>query len=377
MDKTRRPRLLYVLESLEVTSLNGHVGALLEYFLEKGTEVTLLTVHMPQTFRSHNLLERVELRSVRSPWHLVLYVLTHVTTYDTVFTYNFSRINFLLWFLKRLLGKGYWIKTDCLVTVPRGSYSIRECLSDWVNITLFFRGADLVLVETPALVYGIQQAALNSKVVLFPNSIDTNKLARRVEQLQLAVPIPKSRYTVLYTGRLVRLKGLEIMIRAFGKLAHLFAEWDVRIVGPIKDESYFKSLTKEVAKHFLSERIQFIPPKYGDDLLKEYSTADIFCIPSLPGGDGMPMSLIEAMSWGIPVIASAHPAVRYVLDDGQAGIVFPPGNENELAAALAQCMGSAALRQVLGKAGQDRVESYFDLRDAFQRLEQTYSGIMP
>lgn len=99
---------------------------------------------------------------------------------------------------------------------------------------------------------------------------------------------------------------------------------------------------------------------------------DIFVAPCVidPSGkrDGIPNTVIEAMSWGLPVVASKINALPEIVRDRQTGLLVPPGDERALAKALAGLAGDPALRRELGNNARKLARSMFDPESNSQRL---------
>jgi glycosyltransferase involved in cell wall biosynthesis len=93
----------------------------------------------------------------------------------------------------------------------------------------------------------------------------------------------------------------------------------------------------------------------------------------------MPMSVLEAMAAGLPVVSTDVGGVHEVVVDGETGRLVPPGDAAALAAALAAVSGDASLRARYGQAGRARVEERFSLPgwraahlDLYRRLASGY-----
>jgi len=84
------------------------------------------------------------------------------------------------------------------------------------------------------------------------------------------------------------------------------------------------------------------------------------------------MAVLEAMSWGLPVIATPVGGVPQLIKDDANGILVNPGDVDALAAALTRLMNDAPLRARLGSAARATIEAGFSLEQALQRLARIY-----
>lgn len=111
-------------------------------------------------------------------------------------------------------------------------------------------------------------------------------------------------HTLLFVSRIHRKKGLLNLVNAFSNLGETIKirqGWRLRIVGP-DEEGHTTELRTLAEKEGVAERVDFVGPKYGVDLEKEYRNADCFILPSFSENFGS--VVVEAMAAGLPVIAS-------------------------------------------------------------------------
>jgi glycosyltransferase involved in cell wall biosynthesis len=97
---------------------------------------------------------------------------------------------------------------------------------------------------------------------------------------------------------------------------------------------------------------------HRDDMPRVMAAADVFCLPS--HFEGLPMSIVEAMLTGLPVVATDIRGSREQVVDGETGLLVPPATVAPLAAALARLAGDPALRAAMGEAGRARALGRFD-----------------
>jgi glycosyltransferase involved in cell wall biosynthesis len=96
-----------------------------------------------------------------------------------------------------------------------------------------------------------------------------------------------------------------------------------------------------------------------DDVPGLLSDADVFVLASR--SEGLPLSVIEAMAAGLPVVASDVGGLRELVRDGETGVLVPPGDPAALADALRPLLADHELRRRLGSAGRERATALFDL----------------
>jgi glycosyltransferase involved in cell wall biosynthesis len=172
--------------------------------------------------------------------------------------------------------------------------------------------------------------------------------------------------TLLFVGDLIRAKGLLDLIRAFGRIAPRFPDLELVCAGGKPSPE----MTRPVAELGLQQRVRF-PGWLGPERLRaELGRATLFALPSY--AEGMPMALLEAMSWGLPVIATPVGGVPQVVTDGVNGLLVAPGDIDGLAAALARLLSEPALRGSLGAAARRTIATRFSLETALDRLGELY-----
>ena len=110
-----------------------------------------------------------------------------------------------------------------------------------------------------------------------------------------------------------------------------------------------------------------------DALQNLLSATDVFALPSLV--EGLPVSVLEAMSYGIPCVVSAVGGLPDVIESGENGLLVAPGDSAGLADALALLIGDDALRARMGsRARRDVIERY-SLDVVVDRLTEVYEAI--
>ncbi len=181
-----------------------------------------------------------------------------------------------------------------------------------------------------------------------------------VPDLGAAPPSAERARTVVGTlARLDRIKGLDLLLRA----AEPLADVDLVLVGDGPAAAELEALAAELG---LGERVRFAP--WADDVRAELAGLDVFVLPSR--NEGFPLSIVEAMLAGRPVIATDVGSVREAVDES-SGIVVPPEDVAALRSAIEQLAADPDRRRRLGAAGRQRALERFTastMARAFERL---------
>lgn len=159
---------------------------------------------------------------------------------------------------------------------------------------------------------------------------------------------------LVFLGQLVERKGLHVLIDALSRTS---ANCELLLAGgDWSADGYPRWIKDLVAASGLSSRVIF--ENHRQDIGAVLSTADIFVLPSL--SEARPRSIIEAMSLGVPVLASDAGGIPSLISDGETGLLARAGDAASLADAITRLASSAELRARLGDAGRVYVKQECD-----------------
>ena len=149
----------------------------------------------------------------------------------------------------------------------------------------------------------------------------TPAVLRRAAELRAA---HAGRKIVLFVGRLVYYKGVDVLVRA---MAGVDADLVLIGRGPLEGE-----LRELAAASGIAARVTFLAPQDDDELAAWYHAADVFCLPSVARSEAFGLVQIEAHAAGTPVVSTDLPTgVPYANLDGVTGLTVPPGDAPALA----------------------------------------------
>ncbi|HEY3219386.1 MAG TPA: glycosyltransferase family 4 protein [Gemmatimonadales bacterium] len=186
------------------------------------------------------------------------------------------------------------------------------------------------------------------------------------------------RLTILFVGRLVELKGLAYLIEAAGRLG---SRVPVRIVaigiGPERERLETLARDRKVDVDFRNK----VPDA---ELHQAFLTSDLLILPSIidARGDteGLGVALLDAMSYGIPVIGSRVGGIPDIIEDGVSGLLVPPADAQALANAIERVARDPAYAQRLADGGRERLRTHFSwdvITATWEALYRTVSAGLP
>jgi glycosyltransferase involved in cell wall biosynthesis len=188
---------------------------------------------------------------------------------------------------------------------------------------------------------------LGDRVILVDNGVD-------VEGLQPAPAPDHAPPRILYAGLLSPRKGVVDLIRASRLLLDRGVDHELWIAGGTPDEG---PAAEEEVRLASSLAVRWLGPQPHEAMRELYRVTDVFCLPSW--WEAMPLSVLEAMASGRPVVATEVGDVPRAVLPGETGILVPPRDPAALAAALEELLHDPPKRAAYGAAGRELVATSF------------------
>jgi Glycosyltransferase len=240
-----------------------------------------------------------------------------------------------------LLAHWMGARTILQVHAPEVDRYLNNRLQKWL-LTLAFRPADRVCLLTRWWREKMWDAGIRSEL-----RVVHNPLPSVLEQTAKCDVAPKSQnasVTVLSMARLVPGKGVDVVIRAMAMLPH-----HVRLVvaGDGKERKALESLARELG---VENRVSFVGWAEGETKTRLLQEADIFCLPSTY--DAFPMSMVEAMAFGVPVVAVRWGGIPDMVADGRAGLLANRPEPDLVAAAICELSDAEVRYRMAARAKQ-------------------------
>jgi glycosyltransferase involved in cell wall biosynthesis len=173
---------------------------------------------------------------------------------------------------------------------------------------------------------------------------------------------------VTFVGRLVAIKRVDVLLRAFASLRDTKPPLRLAIVGDGELRDELERLTAELE---LGERVRFVG--YWTDMAEIAAATDVAVLSS--DNEGTPVSLIEAAAAGVPAVATAVGGVPDVVAP-QIGILVPAGDAEALAAGVTQLAADATLRERMGQRARAHVRERFAVERLLSDIDALYEELL-
>jgi glycosyltransferase involved in cell wall biosynthesis len=196
----------------------------------------------------------------------------------------------------------------------------------------------------------------DKKPYVVPNAI--------VPSRQTPAKISKEKvFTILFLSNLIVSKGIIVFLDAMSVLKQNGIRFQAKIVGKEVELSGTK-LQRQIELHGISDCVFYEGAKYGIDKDAFIINADVLVYPTLE--DVWGLVILEAMQFGIPVIASREGAIPEIVEHGVNGFIVGKSNPKEIATMIEKLIINPKLREQMGKAGREKFLANYTI-DIFER----------
>lgn len=268
---------------------------------------------------------------------------------DTAFRYHFL----LLLFAK------LFTNTKCLIIVHHYSYLGLKGPKRWARyiIERTYNYFSHYIIYPNPFIYEIGSHFFpKSKIVYIPTHLD-NTICNVTEEM---------RSGLLFVGTIEQRKGLHLLIKSMDYIVNQEKiDLQLSIVGKIVNNTYYNSLVEYVELHNLKKNVRFLGRLSDDDLDSYYRKSKLFVFPSLLEGYGL--VLIEAMKYGLPVIAFNNSAMPYTIKDGINGFLARNEDYRDFAEKIIHVEKNGELLKELQQGAyktMEQVQNYEDFKKA-------------
>lgn len=204
--------------------------------------------------------------------------------------------------------------------------------------------------------------------------VDMNYFRRSEDVMRRAVELrDENKFTFLYVGRIVRDKGINELIQAFCRLLSARPKVRLIMVGPYENDH--DPVSPETHKAInITEGIEAVGPKFGEELLPYYVASDSFVFPSYR--EGFPNTVMEAGAMELPSIVTDINGSREIIENGINGIIIPSKNVDALYDAMLKMVDNEDMRHTMANVSRKMIGERFEKGFVRKCLYDYYDDIL-
>jgi glycosyltransferase involved in cell wall biosynthesis len=208
--------------------------------------------------------------------------------------------------------------------------------------------------------------------LVIPNGVAVSVEPGWAREARASLGVPEDTVLFAHVGNIRPHKGHKNLIEATALLRSQLDDFAVVSIGGEKYPGDLDRLESEVARLGLENRIRFLGRR--EDAVDIMASADVAVNPS--DHEGLPLAVLEAMTLGRPVVATAVGGVPGVIADEETGLLVPAGDPDALAAAMARLATDHELRDRLAAAGQVAARTGYGLERMVREVESVYEEVI-
>jgi glycosyltransferase involved in cell wall biosynthesis len=175
---------------------------------------------------------------------------------------------------------------------------------------------------------------------------------------------PRDGRKLLFVGTWIWRKGIKFLVDALSQVWRAEPNCTLSIVGTFQEPEV---ILADWPQEFHGS-IRVVPQAFGDAMVKEYATHDIFVLPSL--FEGMPLSLAEAMATGMAVVTTSTCGMLDLVRHRQNGLLVPPRDTQALTAAILDLIRDPVLQRRLGEGARETIS-----RNTWDQIADQFLGV--
>jgi len=240
----------------------------------------------------------------------------------------------------------------------------------WGNKILKDAFKVIALTKTEAEQYK-KMSVDGDRIEIIPNVINLSEydnLPER-EEFRRKYCLNDNEKIILYLARIHKIKGPDLLAKAFAELTKELDNVKLVFVGP--NDGYLPTLKKLINELRIENKVLFIGPLYGKEKLKAYVNADVYVLPS--AYEVFANTILEACACSIPVIVTDRCGIAEFVD-GKVGYVVEY-DKNQLQDAIFKVLSNEGLRKRFGEEGKRLVRKEFSWDKVMRQVEEVYKSV--
>ena len=273
-----------------------------------------------------------------------------------------------------------------------GGYVTRKALGKKPPLFISMHGTDVFLIEKMRIAQRLAKKAIHSAHNLHFVSEELLSIIERrygktrgrdfvlpmvfgLESFSQLDSEPHETKRILFVGRLMEVKGVDVLIKAFSKFLKndSLSDYALDIVG---DGPELDSLQELSRQELIEEKITFHGSKQKSEIAGFYGNADLFVLPSrtttLGEKEGLGLVVLEAMMSGVPVIGTNCGGIKETIEHGKTGIIVPENDVGALHMAMVDLIQDVAKREQFSHLAHAEVARKYSSESLVTTMKQWY-----
>lgn len=218
----------------------------------------------------------------------------------------------------------------------------------------------------------IRAVGIQGPIELIPNGVDLATIDDERKTLAQESDRTRTHKRLLFLSRIHPKKGLDLLLPAWAHLARRFPDWELHIVGP--DEGGYLATAQQLVRELSAINVQFSGPVRGEAKTRAFARADAFVLPSY--SEGMPMVLLEAAAFGLPIVQTTGCNFPQLTEEGGAWCAEPAvaSLTHELEGLLSSNDSERIQRGAEGRRLVERAYAWSSLAEQLQAACRKWCG---
>lgn len=261
-------------------------------------------------------------------------------------------------------------------SLPRLSKSMGKWLFDRIygNGILSNSSKLIALTQVEARQYN-EFGVESSKISVIPNGVELNSFSNLPPRGEFASKLKASQNAkiVLFLGRIHRIKGIDTLLKSYSRLTKNKSNDDTLLVIAGPDDGYLRDAQLLARRLSIGDKVLFCGPLNFKEKLAAIVDSAFVVLPSYY--ETFPNVVLESYACSKPIIASRVQAMEGIVTEGETGILFSPGNVEQLTDAISRTLKDLESANAMGRRGRELVEREYDQSKLILRTEALYEEI--
>lgn len=245
--------------------------------------------------------------------------------------------------------------------------------ASWKYTKAYYNNCDIVLIPSKSLADSLKKYGVKKTIEIVPNSINTKlftPVSGNTEKNNLKKSFGINGQSLIYMGRLSYEKSVEQIIKAFPLMLKEKPELKLMIVGDGPDRKKLEKMARELKVY---DKIIFTGYLYGEKLADSLKANDLFITASK--SENMPVSVLEAMSAGLPVVTVKEKGLAEIIFDGENGFFAKTDNPEDIAKKVLSILSDKILLEKFSKKSRELALQYSE-KNVAEILDKNYKKIL-